>query len=184
MDKYAVRLAVAVDMLQDDALVDFSDWESEEIKLYYFDDVRRLMAVLSPVAPQVVNDASSLAIAAGSTRDALESALQDRRNKQQEVNNARRRVQLLEEELRQKQLGVKTKLRQAKSDLTRAEREFARQQAAMNAAKKAKADAQFEEQKAQAAYDRTKADHDALDPTDPQKETARRTMESARATLT
>ncbi|MDX6498485.1 MAG: hypothetical protein QOG23_1745 [Blastocatellia bacterium] len=88
--------------LQDALTGDFSNFQADQVSLFYFSDVPRLMQILNPETYEV-GGIRSASEEAASQRRSLTNAELDLADAQSEVNAAQQRVVALREELRQSQ---------------------------------------------------------------------------------
>lgn len=100
LDLSARRLKGALADLQDALAGDFTDFEADQISLFYFTDVPRLMQVLNP-AMYEVGGVVGLRARAEEARRGLNEADIRLADAQAEVNTYQRRLEQLQEELRQ-----------------------------------------------------------------------------------
>lgn len=163
MDTTTRSLNFAVTDVNDAVTGDFKDFEADQVSLFYFTDVPRLMQILNPATYEV-----------GGLRDAGERAANERRklsttelalaDAQGEANSAQQRVIELREQLRQSQAAsdsVKGLFRSSTLNVNEAQRDFDRATELHNKAKTA-ADAAPDDPGKRAALDRAaqNRDHD------------------------
>ena len=94
------RTGVAITLLQDALGGSFENFQADQISLYYFTDVRRLMQALNPATFEMGGHADARELAAQSRRD-LTAAELTLAESQGRVNTHQRRLEELKEEQRQ-----------------------------------------------------------------------------------
>lgn len=94
------RLGVAITLLQDALGGSFENFEADQVSLFYFTDVRRLMHALNPATFEMGGEADARERAAQARRDLVEAelALGEARGR---VSDQQRRLEALREEQRQ-----------------------------------------------------------------------------------
>lgn len=94
------RLGVAITLLQDALGGSFENFQADQVSLYYFTDVRRLMQALNPTTFEMGGHADARELAAQARRDlaAVELTLAESQGR---VNTLQRRLEELKEEQRQ-----------------------------------------------------------------------------------
>jgi hypothetical protein len=177
LERTLVRQSVTVTLLQDEHLIDLSDFTSDQVSLYYFDDIGRLIKIFAPRATQERDN--SLSTAAAAAHDALERATQDLLKARQEVTDAQREVALKQEEARLARIKAEDDVRKAKQEHDTAAQDLARREAATQRLRPRQLEAQRRESLAQARYDRAKADYDGLPANDPAKAQRKRDLDQA-----
>jgi len=176
-------LQLVASRLKESLAGNIEEFIADQISLYYFTDIPRLMRVLNDTTQLQGGDAEAQTRAAAA-RSNLTRAEIDLTDAQTEVNNAQRRVQELQETLRQartaadasgnlltivsrrlvtaqnRQNTVLTKQRTAQLDID-ADPNSGTKQAALETAKKNKDNADIEVKKAEENRTDTQKDHDA-----------------------
>jgi hypothetical protein len=94
------RFGVAVTLLQDALGGSFENFEADQVSLFYFTDVRRLMYALNPSTFEMGGEADARERAAQARRDLAEAEL-SLAEAQGQVNGNQRRLEELREEQRQ-----------------------------------------------------------------------------------
>lgn len=175
------RLARTAQQLNGDLPVDKSTWTMASVDLFYFDNVERLIRVLSPTA-RYIGGREDLQREAKTARDTLQRASQDLSNADAAVTDARDRVATLEEQLRQAQISTKNAIEQQRREIAAAKdtaRE-AKENSRVLTARRERADTL--KTQAQTRFNDVDAEAKAK-PTDAaaqaRRETARQTLEQA-----
>jgi hypothetical protein len=135
--------------------LDITHWDADQINLYYFDDVTRLIQVLNDKAEIRRNDTDA-STAADKARTALNTASQDVLVKRQTVNDLRRQIADNGDALRVGKNDILGKQNQADNALRASKARSLRSAAAERQAK-------LRLDEAQAEADRAKAEQDLAD---------------------
>lgn len=97
------RLARIVEQVRGDLPVDRADWAMASIDVFYFDNVERMMQVLSPTGTQRFSDHEDLQKAVRTERVNLLNASENLREAETKVEQEREKVSRLQERLRMAQ---------------------------------------------------------------------------------
>jgi hypothetical protein len=150
------RLSRTVSQLNSDIQVDKSTWTMASVDLFYFDNVERLIRVLSPNARFVGGD-KTLQEQAKAARDTLLRASQDLENKEQAVSDARRQVDKLTEQLRQAQIKANNAIGEQQGEIKAAKDAAAAAQSKARRLTAQREIADLRKTRAQAAFDEADA---------------------------
>lgn len=112
LQSHAIRLGVALDVFKQANLVDISQWVSDQVSLYYFDDVPRLMKVLVE-KPTEVGGESDLRKNADSARVTLNEKQEAAAEARQKLEGAKYALQIKREQHREALRTAKDELRAA-----------------------------------------------------------------------
>ena len=132
-------LSTNLTVVQDGLTGDASQFEADQVSLYYFSDVERIMKMLNPATYQIGGIKGAQERAA-LERQRLTGTELDLAAAVDQVNTAQRRVVTLEEELRQSKAGFSSAtdiLRKATRNLTGVQRDNTKNEERFNSAKAA-----------------------------------------------
>jgi hypothetical protein len=122
-----LRLEQTIGLLRESFPADVSRWVSDQITLFYFDDVGRMMKVLNKES-KLTGDEEKRKEAAVAAKQALTKVTLELIEKRQDVNNARTELERRREELRQARLSAKDAQAASDAHETRTESVAARRQ--------------------------------------------------------
>ncbi|HTE20778.1 MAG TPA: hypothetical protein VK689_20625, partial [Armatimonadota bacterium] len=180
LERGLILLSVTLDGLRGDVPPDLAEWTSEQVPLFYFDSVEKVIKMLVPAATRVGDD--TLRGVSDASTVALETATQDLLKARAEVSDARREIAERQEDVRQVRLRLEDQLREAIRGRDAAQRNADRDERRTAALRAQVLEAQRQEALALAEFNRRKGDFDALPEGHPDKETARQATERARLT--